>query len=209
MSLIVKQENDFDFQICPQGNHVAVCFSVIDLGVQEVNFQGTVSHKRKVRVSWELPNEMICEGELAGQPFSISKNYTMSLHPKSVLYKDLISWRGRQFSVDELSGFDLKNIIGAPCMLNVIHQESQDGQKTYANVSGISQLPKGMSVGKPINATRFFNTEDFSPQQLEALPEWLQEKINIPSKQAMADAEYQNSLPPQGNYNFHDDIPFS
>lgn len=208
MSLIVKQESEgFDFQICPQGNHIAVCYGVIDLGVQEVNFNGEVSYKRKVRVSWELPNELISEGDFAGQPFSISKNYTLSLNSKSILFKDLVSWRGRQFTEQELSGFDLANIIGAPCMVNVIHNSSQDGQKTYANVASISQLPKGMTVPPLVNPKQNFNTEDYTQEQYEALPEWLQKKINIPSRQQIEDEALRQSIP-QGQDNFDDDIPF-
>ena len=182
MSLIVKQEGgSFDFQICPQGNHLATCFSVIDLGVQEVNFSGETSFKRKVRVSWELPNELITDGDLKGQPFSISKNYTLSLNEKAVLYKDLISWRGRAFTQQELEGFELFNILRAGCMLNVIHVQSQDGQKTYANVSSVSQLPKGMERTEPVNVIRRFNTEDFSQSEYESFPEWLKAKINLPA----------------------------
>ena len=207
MSLIVKQESEgFDFQICPQGNHIAVCYSLIDLGVQEVNFNGETSYKRKVRVSWELPNEIISEGDYAGQPFSISKNYTLSLNSKSILFKDLVSWRGRQFTDQELAGFDLVNIIGAPCMVNVIHNQSQDGQKTYANVASISQLPKGMAIPNLVNPKQKFNTEDFTQEQFAALPEWLQSKINIPSKDAAP--QQSASAPPPAMDSFDDDIPF-
>jgi len=205
MSLTVRQEsNNFDFQICPQGNHMAVCFSVIDLGVQEVNYQGETSYKRKVRVSWELPNEPITQGELAGQPFSISKNYTMSLHEKSVLYKDLVSWRGRAFTQDELNGFDLFNILGAGCMLNVIHTTTQDGQKTYANASSVSQLPKGMKAPTTANALRSFSTDNYDDNVFNSLPEWLKEKINLPMPQA---AQPHIPQAPQEE-SLDDDIPF-
>lgn len=202
MGLIVKQEGgSFDYQICPQGNHVATCFSVIDLGVQEVNYQGDTSFKRKVRVSWELPNELISEGDLAGQPFSIAKNYTFSLNEKAVLYKDLVSWRGRAFTQQELEGFELFNILGAGCMLNVIHAQSQDGQKTYANVSSVSQMPKGMPKPELINTIRGFNTEEFDEVAYESFPDWLKTKINLPNHKP------QELAPPQQNQ-FDDDIPF-
>ena len=115
--MVSQSASDFNFEKCPAGNHIAVCFSVVDMGMQEVNFQGVISMKRKVRISWEIPGELMKEGEFAGKPFSISKNYTLSFHEKAVLYKDLISWRGRPFSAEELSGFDLFSILGAPCMV--------------------------------------------------------------------------------------------
>lgn len=205
MSLIVKQEHgDFDFQICPQGNHMATCFSVVDLGMQEINYQGVISHKRKVRISWELPNELITEGELSGQPFSISKNYTLSLHEKSVLYKDLVSWRGRAFTTEELAGFDLTKILGVGCMVNVIHQQSQDGQKTYANVASVTQLPKGVAAPQLVNLIRKFNTDQFEQSEWDILPEWLQNKINLPQPAPSAE---EPAAPPSMD-SFDDDIPF-
>jgi hypothetical protein len=205
MSLIAKQEGgNFDFHLCPQGNHVATCFSVIDLGMQEKSFQGESKIKRMVRVSWELPNELIPDGELAGQPFSISKNYTLSLHEKSVLYKDLTSWRGRAFTAEELSGFDLFNIAGVNCMLNVIHQPSADGSKTYANVSSVSQLPKGMPKISSVNPVRAFSTEEFTEQEYSTLPEWLQNKICLPTSSRDISYQPQQEQPPAIDY---DDVP--
>lgn len=206
MSLIAKKEGgDFDFQICPAGNHVATCISVVDLGVQEVNFQGTISYKRKVRVSWELPNELIQEGNFSGQPFSVSKNYTLSLNEKAILFKDLTSWRGRAFTQQELDGFDLYNILGVNCMLNVVHVPSQDGPKTYANVASVSQMPKGMNRIQNINPLLSFNTEEYTPEQWDSLPEWLQNKINIPQpKQAEPTPQIGYDAPQMTD----DDIPF-
>jgi hypothetical protein len=202
MSLIVSQSNsDFNFEKCPEGNHIAVCFSVVDLGLQEVNFQGDISVKRKVRISWEIPGELMKEGDFAGKPFSISKNYTLSFHEKAVLYKDLISWRGRAFTTEELSGFDLFTILGAPCMLNVLHQTSGDGQKVYANVVSVSQLPKGIEKPIPLNPIRKFSTDSYTDTEYENLEDWLKEKINLPNPSSQ-------QAPPPTEDPFDDDIPF-
>ena len=62
-----------DFKDPPEGTHPARCYRVIDLGTQEVDFQGQIKHQRKVLVSWELQ----CEERMDdGRPFSIGKKYT-------------------------------------------------------------------------------------------------------------------------------------
>lgn len=72
-----------------------------------------------------------------GKPHRVSTwPYTVSLNEKANLRKDLEKWRGRKFSADELNGFDLESVIGAPAMLNIVHNEGDEGQ-VYANVNGI------------------------------------------------------------------------
>jgi hypothetical protein len=38
-----------------------------------------------------------------------------------------VAWRGREFTPEELKGFHLKNILGAWCMISVVHNEN-DGK---------------------------------------------------------------------------------
>lgn len=69
--------------------------------------------------------------------------YTASLSEKANLRKHLEAWRGKKFTPEELEGFSLTNILGAPCMLSVIH--SDQGK---AKISSVSQIPKGMTCPK-------------------------------------------------------------
>ena len=55
---------------------------------------------------------------------TISKFYTLSLHEKSNLGQDLVSWRGRPFTETERQGFDITKLIGVTCQLNVMHTDS-------------------------------------------------------------------------------------
>lgn len=203
MSLLAKKTGeDFNYEICPPGNHIAICFSVVDMGVQEVEYQGEKSLKRKVRISWEIPDEIMKEGENEGKPFSISKTYTLSLSDKANLKADLTSWRGRPFTESELAGFDLFNVLDAPCMLNVTHILSRDGQKTYAGISSIAQLPKGTSKPARTNDLRQFSIDAYNQNDWDSLPEWLKEKINF-------NPEVINSKPQETYSEFKDDdIPF-
>ena len=92
---------------------------IIDLGTQKGDYQGQVTRKRQNLITWELPNSKMETGEFEGQPFLISKFYTASLGEKANLRRDLVNWRGREFSPEELAGFDHKNILGKCCMLSI------------------------------------------------------------------------------------------
>jgi hypothetical protein len=135
------------FTPAPAGTHAAVCVDVVDLGVVETNWQGKVTRKHKVSIVWQID-----EDRDDGKPFAVRKRYTLSLHEKAALRKDLESWRGRAFTEEELQGFDLENLLRIGCLLNIIHA-SKDGQ-TYSNVASIMKLPKGMQAPEPRDYVR-------------------------------------------------------
>jgi hypothetical protein len=72
----------------------------------------------------------------SGRRFDIRGLYTLSLSDKANLRKHLEAWRGRKFTPLELRGFDLENLIGVNCQIQVIHNISDDG-RTFANVQAI------------------------------------------------------------------------
>ena len=121
----------------PAGSHSAVCCDVVDIGVVEVKYRDKTTSQHKIRIVWQID-----EDRDDGKPFQVSKRYTLSLHEKSTLRKDLEAWRGKAFTQPELEGFDVEVLIGVTCLLSVIHN-SQTGQ-TFANVNSIMRLPKGM-----------------------------------------------------------------
>ncbi len=134
---IMAKASGSNFIPAPEGQWPAVCCDVVDLGILEVTFGGQTKHQHKIRIVWQ-----ISEDKPDGKPFTVSKRYTLSLHEKSTLRKDLESWRGRKFTAKELEGFDVETVLSVPAFLNVI-QEERDGT-TYSNVSVLMKLPKGM-----------------------------------------------------------------
>ena len=207
MGLMAKDSGGGDFEITPAGNHIGICYMVCDLGEQEVDWQGAKKVMRKVRFSWELPNELMKDG----RPFSASKKYTLSLGDKANLRKDLESWRGRAFSDQELEGFELFNVVGKACMINVIH-ETANG-KTYANVASVAALPKGMPAPVMVNKKVMFSlNDDNAVDVFNGLPEWLQKMINsrgLFGGKYQAAHEMQMPDDPLGSYDeFDDQIPF-
>lgn len=138
-----------EFELAPAGTHQAVCIGVIDYGTQETEYEGQKSNKHQVQLVWELSNEPMKDG----RPFTIrSRRYTWSTSRKAALRKDLESWRGQPFKDTDFGpdGFNIRNLLGANCLLSVIHREGSKGG-TFANVSSISPLAKGMNKAEPQN----------------------------------------------------------
>jgi len=172
--MVMLTDSGSDYKPLPAGNYAATCIRVIDLGTQTTNYQGEEKSARKVRIFWEIPEETVeWEGEV--RPATISSTYTASLHEKANLRKVLESWRGRAFTADELKGFDTKNVLGAPCLLNVVHTE-KDG-RTYANVAGVTPLIKGMAKPELTGPLVNFDLDDFQSEVLEGLHEKLRDQI--------------------------------
>jgi hypothetical protein len=164
------------FKLPPADTHVARCVSIIDLGTQEVEWQGQKKYQRKLRFSWELPNELeIFNEEKGEQPFLVSKDYTLSFNDKAALKADLESWRGKPFTPAEMFQFDERKVVGAPCMLTIIHREKEG--KTYANITNITKLLKGTTCPEQINPSIVYNTKEGDSVIYKALPEWLRNKI--------------------------------
>lgn len=187
-----------DFPKAPIGTHVARCYQVIDLGHQKIVWQGTEKWQPKIMLTWELFSDERMED---GRPFAISNRYTLSLSDKSNLAPMLEAWRGKPFTPQEREGFDIQNVLGAYCMLNVVHNKVED--KTYANVSAVMALPKGMAKPDPVNTNLYFNLDT---DDVEVLPEWIQ---NIVKKSREYTGEPEQAQPKKGTFDdLDDDIPF-
>ena len=140
--MIVSAEATSSFTPCPPGTYAARCVRLVDLGTQVIEFQGERKAARKVLVAFEIVDEETRRDD--GQPFVLSKRYTRSLHEKSALRRDLAAWRGRDFTAEELRGFDLAAILNAPALVTVSHSE-KDG-RVFASLITITKPPRGMVV---------------------------------------------------------------
>jgi hypothetical protein len=170
--MIISSEGGKEFEQPPAGNHVARCYQVVDLGTQKGEFQGVANSARKVSIRWELCNEFMTEGEMAGKPFSVGKIYTASLSEKATLRGHLESWRGRPFTPEELHGFDSKKLLGASCMVNVGMTD-----KGKAKVMSVASLPKGMTAPPQANPNIYFSLDKFDSAVFETLSKWTKGEI--------------------------------
>ena len=156
----------------PEGTHISRCFACISLGTQHSErFADTF----KIMLMFELPNEMI-ESDQGAKPAVVSKEYTLSLGKKSNLGQHLNSWRGRAFTPEELKGFEVSNVVGAPCQVTIQHKQSQNGN-TWADIAAITGIPKGMKAPDQFHKSIKYEIEMLKNDVFESLPEWIQKKI--------------------------------
>jgi len=192
-----------DFEQPPVGTHVARCIKIIDIGTQKGEYQGKVTIRRQVIIGWELPNALMEDGDYAGKPFVVSKFYTASLSDKANLRKDLANWRGRDFTEEELRGFESNNILGKPCMLSLTTNE-----KGKVRVTGIMALPKGTPVPDQVNASVYFSLDEFNAAVFDSLSDGIKKIIAL-------SPEYEHATKPRTGKptggvmdDMEDDIPF-
>jgi hypothetical protein len=173
MGSIAKQKSSTDFKPLDEGTHTAICNAVIDIGLQSTPW-GT---KEQVWLRFEVPAERVSyikDGLEVEGPQIIWARYNKTLTKKANLRKDLDAWRGKEFTTEELGGFDLFRLVGKPCLITVVHNHGDD--RTYANIAGITKILRNQQVPDwELNAIRF-SPED--TDQYEDVPEWLQEKFD-------------------------------
>ena len=172
MSLTVSSKGG-GMEPAPEGQHLAICVGMYDVGTHYNKMYGKTN--RKVVITWELPELRIQGGVYDGEPRQISKTYTASLNDKAVLRKDLESWRGRAFREEELEAFDLKNILGQPCLLGIIHK-TKEGGGIVAKVNAVTQLPKFVQAPPAFSQPKFLDLDDNNWRwELDngSLPEWI------------------------------------
>ena len=212
MGFIAKDSGGGNFKPVPPGSYVARCYQVVDLGTQTSSGQFGEKSAHKLRLSWELfgedddgqPLTVSFEGKT--MPMTVSKSYTVSLHEKASLRKDLVAWRGRDFTPEEARAFDVSKLLGAYVLINVTNSVGNNG-KTYANVAGLSPLPKPLQASKPagVHALVQFDLDTPDMTVFDALPPYLQDQIKSSPEWAQA---RRPALATADLADMDDDIPF-
>jgi hypothetical protein len=182
MSLISKTGASDDFKLVHEGTHLARCYLMVDVGLQETPF----GDKEKVVLGWEIPEQKMDDG----RPMIIYSTYTNSMHEKSNLRRDIENWRGKKLTDDESRAFDLRTVLGHPCQLSVVHNENNS--RTYANVAAVTGIPKGLPVADAVNDVICFDLDE--DDDVSILPEWLQRKVSD-RKSAEAVEEFNDEIP--------------
>ena len=199
--IIVSGNTENKREIVPSGTHIARCYSMIHIGTVEWEYNGETKYTNKVRLTFELPHEM---RDFSGEdkPMVISKEYTLSLHEKSNLRRDLEGWRGKSFTNQELLSFDITDVLGSSCNISIIHKTSKSGNE-FAQIGSISGMSKGTQCPEQFNESFVFNYEDnFDSEWIEQQPEWVQDQIKNTDeyKSKMNQKKFQDDS--------MDDIPF-
>lgn len=189
MSLKIKKKK----AVAPlaAATYIGICVGVIDLGMQySEKFK---KYTPKVMLIWEIPSETVeVDGEQ--KPRWQSKEYNATLNEKGNLAKDLTSWRGKSLTQEESEeGLDLRMMLGRCAMLSITVEEKDSG--TYNKIGGIMGLPASVTQPATESELLSFDMDEWDDKVLEALPDWIREKI-------MRSSEYQEKHAPTDAVDF-------
>ena len=158
-----------------EDQYQAICYAVYDLGTHySEKFDKSI---HQVVLIFELPEERIDierDGEQKNLPRAISKRYTLSMNEKANLRKDIESWRGKKLTELEAIDFNLLDLLGQNCLIQVMNTEKNGN--TYSNIDTIIKLPKGMEKKTAENSLASFVFE-IDDEPLENTPTWIKEII--------------------------------
>ncbi len=172
MSLTIKEHRTF--LPTPEGSYIARCYALIDLGMQYSKFYDVTLPK--IMIGWELSDKLTEEGKSLVH----FQRYTASLNTRSALRGLLEGWRGKNFTPEELAGFELKNILGAFCYLTIKQVLNLLTQQHWPKVIAICALPQLITCLPCVNKLIYFDLDNYSESDYLAVPEGIRKHINFP-----------------------------
>ena len=127
------------YEQLPPGNYQATCYKIVDVGTNMEEYMGEVSKKTSIYLFFETPDVKTAEG----RPMSIFNKYTKSLNEKAKLRQHLQQWRNRPFTEAELDSFDMLNILGVSCTIEVGENKNGNAKVmgVYAAEGGSKKMP--------------------------------------------------------------------
>jgi hypothetical protein len=214
MSLMAKDSGGGSFTPVSPGMHLARCYRIIDLGTQKSEFKGDIKSLHKVMIQFEVHGEDESGNPLVttkGEPMSISKNFTLSLAEKATLRKDLQTWRGREFTAEELRGFELKNVLGAWAMITAAKALGNNG-KEYTNIVSINPVPAAIKkAGMPagFNKLAIFEIDTPDMELFETFRDRLKEQIQSSPEWRGNESNQKDTSAKSAFDDLDEDIPFN
>lgn len=175
--------------LAPAGTHVATLYKIQNLGKRIQTFQGKLKEypDTLVHFTFELPNELhpFTKTQEDGTekeemlPLVVSREFVFSMGAKSNLRPFVEGIIGTRLSDEEAYAFDLEDLMGMSCLLTLVHKKSADGTRTFVDIAGASPLMKGMEKPIQVNPSKIFDVAVASLDEINALPNWIREKVII------------------------------
>ena len=159
------------------GNHVARLYAIIHIGTIPTEWKGETKMTDKIRLTFELCNEKkeFKEGE-GEKPFSISREFTYSFGAKGNLRPFVEGFIGTKLHDDEAYNFNLEDLLGDACLLNVVthrkrRQHLLKHSRSFPTSKRNGRAPEIVNekISLDINSTPW--------EQLSALPEFIWDKM--------------------------------
>lgn len=172
MSFVVKSEGGAPIAPLAEGVYVGTCYMLAKIGEQYSKAYDKWNDQ--LIIGWQINGETVTV-DGTEQPRTMFNFYNAKLGEKTNLQRDLECWRGKRFTADELEGFDLQNILGTACQLQVVHSHRDDGS-VRAYIKGIMALPKGMPADKPTETVLFDIDDDM--EKVSEFPKIVQTMVS-------------------------------
>ena len=215
---IYAEYSGSSFEPAPIGSHVAICYGMIELGTQPSVYKGQPKQQKKVRLMFELCNELKeiqTDNGVIQKPLIVFREFGKSMHEKAGLRLFLENWRGKKFTEAETKKFDITVLLGKSCVLTIQHDDTSG--TTFANISSAAPLMKGMNEPTLYNKITCLSFEAFDWEVYNGLSEKTKDKIalspeygRLQSDMAAQNRNVSTALPqaPQSQQPIEDDLPF-
>lgn len=183
-------------ELTAEGNYRATIYKLVYIGTIDGEYRGVPNSSYKVSLSWELNDEMKVwkEGEEA-KPEVVSKVYTFSMGSKSNL-RPIVTGIVGGMSDAEAYNFDIDELVGKSCMLQVKHGESETGKAKLELTT--AQLPKGMQAPTPYNKQVLLTYQNWNEDIFLSLPEWMRKDMESTHEYQMLKGTYKPPVAVQG-----------
>lgn len=198
MAFTAPETTNFNHTPAPAGTHTGRCVGIVDLGMQESTYNNERKWKRKVRFTFELPNCLMTEGDFEGQPFTVSQNFNFSFHENAALTKAIEGWFGKKVTAEIAKTLDISKFLGRECTATIVHNENAGN--IYANIASLGPVMQGMTCPPAVNPLVLYSIEDSTQAELEALPDWLRNKINTKGAPSQDEPQPNGYDPTQDEY---------
>lgn len=190
------------------GMYAANCFAMYHIGTVEETFEGETKKQNKVMIGWEIPEETYTYKD-EEKPVTLFKEYTLSMHDKAGLRKMLKGWRGKDFTPEEAKQFDVTNLLGIPCLLNILQKPSKaDASKIYEEIAGVMPLTKSTPKPPKVNPIQELNYDAFNQEMFNTLPNYIQEKFKRSAEFQDLISSGKLSVNQEGQFEEEDQLPF-
>ena len=196
---VEQQQQTTNKYLAPAGTHIARCYKMIHVGERDYEYQGEPKKRNSLWVYFELPNELaVFNPEKGEEPYSVNIEYNYVGYETAKIMKHINSWRGKALSPQEIDDFDVSTLLEQPCMLTIVHNTSAANGKTYANITSISGMPKGIECPKQVNPSYTFDyNENFDMIAMDKnIPQFLQDIIKQTPEWNAKMNEIPNALEP-------------
>jgi hypothetical protein len=187
------------WECVPPGVHNAICIDVLSFKAQRRKKDDEIFETNVVFIVWLVyPKDQYGRPifDSNGEPFKVDRQFNPTMAPgnKYGVRATLESWAGRELTIKEQNEYDLADLIGKPCDLDIETKQSAAGT-VYPNVLAVSPCS---------NQSEFWvKCESYKPRDYT-----LQLQAPSPKNKSQNQAQEENAWRPEGKTKENDDIPF-